>query len=152
MIDRRKSLIDGNLKSLIYWLIQPLGQHLTAFSNVKNLFVTVLIQSDVYLIKCLINHHFWIRIPLFTTSYLINPKTKRLRRTPCCPYEVKAESFQLNRSQNPPASRVLAPSPSIGGAVFPCPVFAISLEGISVHQATDLRSDASISSDFRIPS
>ena len=54
---QNKWLIDG-LKSLIKWLIQPLGQHLTVFNNVKNLFVTVLIQSDVYLLKCLINHHF----------------------------------------------------------------------------------------------
>ena len=44
-------------------------RHFIAFKNVKNLFVTVLIKSDVYLPNCLLNNHFSISIRMFLVSY-----------------------------------------------------------------------------------
>ena len=51
--------------------IERLGKkrHFIAFKNVKNLFVTVLIKSDVYLPNCLLNNHFSISIRMFLVSY-----------------------------------------------------------------------------------
>ena len=51
--------------------IERLGKkrHFIAFKNVKNLFVTVLILSDVYLPNYLLNNHFSISIRLFLVSY-----------------------------------------------------------------------------------